>query len=126
MRRLLFRLLQEMEQHHDTVLVCIVEESGSAPRGTGAWMLVNGTGRVAGTIGGGRLELRSIETAMVLLAVVMFFLDIVIPLSCSLIFACFGSCRHQSLDFYQRDRQSTPFIRRGQAPRMTIHAETDS
>lgn len=67
MRRLLFRLLQEMEQHHDTVLVCIVEESGSAPRGTGAWMLVNGTGRVAGTIGGGRLELRSIETAMVLL-----------------------------------------------------------
>ena len=67
MRRLLFRLLQEMEQHHDTVLVCIVEESGSAPRGTGAWMLVNGTGRVAGTIGGGHLELRSIETAMVLL-----------------------------------------------------------
>ena len=69
----------------------------------------------------------TVVASMVLVVVTLvFFLDIVIPLSCSLIFACFGSCRHQSLDFYQRDRQSTPFIRRGQAPRMTIHAETDS
>ena len=68
----------------------------------------------------------SVVAVVVLLAVVMFFLDIVIPLSCASIFVCFGSCRHQSLDFYPRDRQPMPFIRHGQVPRIAQFKETDS
>lgn len=48
MRHLLTQLLYEMEEQHDTVLVSIVSESGSTPRGTGSQMLVNSHGRVTG------------------------------------------------------------------------------
>ena len=67
MRYLLTQLLYEMEEHHDTVLVSIVSESGSTPRGTGSQMLVGSHGRVNGTIGGGRVEKQSEETALSLL-----------------------------------------------------------
>ena len=59
MRHLLIQLLYEMEEHRDTVLVSIVSESGSTPRGTGSQMLVSSRGRVNGTIGGGRVEKQS-------------------------------------------------------------------
>lgn len=67
MRHLLIQLLYEMEEHRDTVLVSIVSESGSTPRGTGSQMLVGSRGRVNGTIGGGRVEKQSEETALSLL-----------------------------------------------------------
>ena len=67
MRHLLIQLLYEMEEHRDTVLVSIVSESGSTPRGTGSQMLVSSRGRVNGTIGGGRVEKQSEKTALSLL-----------------------------------------------------------
>ena len=67
MRHLLTQLLYEMEEQHDTVLVSIVSESGSTPRGTGSQMLVSSHGRVTGTIGGGQVEKQSEETALALL-----------------------------------------------------------
>lgn len=49
------------------VLVEVSGAQGSVPRGPGTRMLV-GTDRVAGTIGGGHLELKSIATARAMLA----------------------------------------------------------
>lgn len=68
MQHLLSYLLQELTEQRDTVLVTIAAESGSTPRGTGSQMLVNGAGRVTGTIGGGRVEKQAEETALTLLA----------------------------------------------------------
>ena len=68
MYSLLSRLLHEMEERRPAVLVSIAAENGSAPRGVGSQMLVNETGRISGTIGGGRLEKRSEETALALIA----------------------------------------------------------
>ena len=56
MQTIFAKLLYEMEKGHDTVLTTIVWESGSAPRGAGAQMLVNAQGPQAGTIGGGCSE----------------------------------------------------------------------
>lgn len=67
MRELFAKILYETEKHHDLVLVTLTENSGSAPRKTGAWMLVGTEGRILGTIGGGAVELRSVEKAMDLL-----------------------------------------------------------
>ena len=50
------KLLYEMEKGRDTVLATIVWESGSAPRGAGAQMLVDAQGPQAGTIGGGNVD----------------------------------------------------------------------
>ena len=62
------RLLEEMEQGHDSVLVTIIRQSGSTPRGTGAQMLVSAEGLLCGTIGGGSVEGESIALAKTLLA----------------------------------------------------------
>ena len=56
-----------LEKRQATVLVTVVEEQGSAPRGTGACMLVGARGRLVGTIGGGAVEKRAEETALHLL-----------------------------------------------------------
>ena len=61
------KLLYEMEKGRDTVLATIVWESGSAPRGAGAQMLVDAQGPQAGTIGGGNVENLSILHARELL-----------------------------------------------------------
>ena len=61
------KLLYEMEKRHDTVLVTIISEDGSAPRGVGSQMLVGEQGRILGTVGGGAVERRSKELAMTLL-----------------------------------------------------------
>lgn len=60
-------LLYQQEKHSDTVLATIIRDDGSAPRGTGSQMLVGETGLLAGTIGGGAVEARSIELARELL-----------------------------------------------------------
>lgn len=64
MDRILAKLLYELEKKIDTVLVTIVADRGSAPRGTGSQMLVEENGRILGTIGGGAVEARSEEMAL--------------------------------------------------------------
>lgn len=51
------------------VLVIVIETSGSAPRGPGAWMAVHADGRIEGTVGGGALEARVVEDARALLEI---------------------------------------------------------
>ena len=68
MNTIFAKLLYEMEKGHDTVLVSITEENGSAPRGVGSQMLVGAQGRILGTVGGGAVERRSRELAQKLLA----------------------------------------------------------
>ncbi len=61
---LIFKSLQEsLERGEDTVLATVTASSGATPRGEGARMLVDRTGRLAGTIGGGAVEYRSIDIA---------------------------------------------------------------
>jgi len=49
------------------VAVTLVEVQGSTPQNAGAKMLVDASGRVHGTVGGGKLELRAIEFAAAML-----------------------------------------------------------
>ncbi len=49
------------------VLVTVIASSGSTPRGAGARMLVGRAGRICGTIGGGAVEQRAVETAQAVL-----------------------------------------------------------
>ncbi len=57
------QLVYAREKGKDTVLATIIWDDGSAPRGRGSQMLVDGDGLLAGTIGGGAVEGRSIEIA---------------------------------------------------------------
>ncbi len=63
MNDLFSKLIYEMEKKRDTVLVSVIAEEGSAPRGVGAQMLVGLDGRLLGTIGGGPSEYRATELA---------------------------------------------------------------
>ncbi len=67
MQAIFAKLLYEMEKQRDTVLVTIVNESGSTPRGIGAQMLVSRSGAQVGTIGGGNVENLSILHAQELI-----------------------------------------------------------
>ena len=68
MRTIFAQLLYEMEKANDTVLVTLIADTGSTPRGSGSQMLVGRHGRLTGTIGGGAVEKRSEEMALALLA----------------------------------------------------------
>ena len=57
------QLVYAREKGRDTVLATIIWDDGSAPRGRGSQMLVDGDGLLAGTIGGGAVEGPSIEIA---------------------------------------------------------------
>jgi xanthine dehydrogenase accessory factor len=59
------RLRREGVPH---VLVTVVSARGSTPQDTGAKMVVTATGRLAGTVGGGRIEAAAIARAVDLLA----------------------------------------------------------
>ena len=56
MDRIFAKLLYMLEKKLDTVLVTIIADRGSAPRGAGSQMLVGKEGRILGTIGGGAVE----------------------------------------------------------------------
>ena len=56
MDRIFAKLLYMLEKKLDTVLVTIIADQGSAPRGAGSQMLVGSEGRILGTIGGGAVE----------------------------------------------------------------------
>ena len=53
MRRIFSKLLYEIEEERSVMLVTVVADRGSAPRGAGAAMLVGEKGRITGSIGGG-------------------------------------------------------------------------
>ncbi len=63
MKNLFQKLYETLLAKEDVVLITIVASSGSVPRGSGARMLVTKSGRIAGTIGGGAVEHKSIEMA---------------------------------------------------------------
>ncbi|GAB1343725.1 XdhC family protein [Gemmatimonas sp.] len=56
-------LLRLANISHPVVLVTLVARQGSTPQDIGARMLVDATGRLEGTIGGGKLERRVIDEA---------------------------------------------------------------
>lgn len=56
MRTILPQILSERAAGRDCVLVSLIADSGSAPRGKGSLMLVGAQGRIAGTVGGGAIE----------------------------------------------------------------------
>ena len=63
MKRLVDILVKRLTAKQDTMLLSVVENVGSAPRHTGAAMLVNKNGYLDGTIGGGMLEYRCTQLA---------------------------------------------------------------
>ena len=56
MDRIFAKLMYMLEKNLDTMLVTIIADRGSAPRGAGSQMLVGKNGRILGTIGGGAVE----------------------------------------------------------------------
>ncbi|MBQ9148914.1 MAG: XdhC family protein [Oscillospiraceae bacterium] len=68
MNSIFAKMLYELEKNHDLMLVTIISERGSSPRGTGSQMLVNMDGRLLGTIGGGAVEYQAEQLALTLLA----------------------------------------------------------
>lgn len=56
MRTILPQIIAERAAGRDCVLVSLIADSGSAPRGKGSLMLVGAQGRIAGTVGGGAIE----------------------------------------------------------------------
>lgn len=63
MKALMTKLLECLPQQ-DMVLVTIVERTGSTPRGVGAQMLAGREGRLAGTVGGGAVEGKALQRAL--------------------------------------------------------------
>lgn len=64
-----FEALSELvESGEPFVAVTVVDTMGSTPQDRGSKMLVTAAGRVHGTVGGGKIEVRSIEEAQRLLA----------------------------------------------------------
>lgn len=57
MNEIFTKILYELEEKQDLVLVSIVSQEGSSPRGPGTQMLVGEKGRILGTVGGGAVEL---------------------------------------------------------------------
>lgn len=67
MDTLFSEVLYRIEKEEATVLVSIIADHGSAPRGTGSLMLVGENGRLWGTIGGGAVEKDAVERSITLL-----------------------------------------------------------
>ena len=67
MRTIFTQVLYELEKKHDLMSVTLVAADGSAPRKTGACMLVGLDGRLCGTIGGGPVEEWSVNKAKALI-----------------------------------------------------------
>ena len=62
--RALLAQLQALVGDGVAVLVTVLQARGSAPRGPGARMVVQGGRLVAGTIGGGNLEARALSASV--------------------------------------------------------------
>lgn len=66
MNTIVSELLRALREHRAAVLVTVIAQTGSSPRGVGAQMLVDGTGRLAGSVGGGAVELGCVRDAQAL------------------------------------------------------------
>lgn len=67
MQTLFKELTQLLNNNQDAMIVTIIDEAGSSPRGKGSQMLVAATGQLCGTIGGGSVEKTSEQLAIELL-----------------------------------------------------------
>ena len=63
MKDLMEKLKEQTLQGNDCYLVALIESEGSTPRSSGAYMLVNERGWVAGTVGGGAMEYAAVQEA---------------------------------------------------------------
>ncbi|MBQ0040495.1 MAG: xanthine dehydrogenase accessory protein XdhC [Clostridiales bacterium] len=68
MRTVFSKIPYLMEKNIDLMLVTIVEQAGSSPRGNGSQMLVCPEGQLCGTIGGGSVEKTAEQYAIKLIA----------------------------------------------------------
>lgn len=68
MLELMSKLQSCLENGQDCVLVSIVRDGGSAPRGAGAQMLAGAAGRLCGSIGGGQVEHLALQHSALLLS----------------------------------------------------------
>ena len=68
MKELLEAILVQLRTGKRAMLATIVERRGSAPRGVGTAMVISESGEQVGTVGGGTMEYRVRQDAMVLLA----------------------------------------------------------
>ena len=57
------KLKEQTLQGNDCYLVALIESEGSTPRSSGAYMLVNKKGWIAGTVGGGGMEYAAVLEA---------------------------------------------------------------
>ena len=64
---LFLELNRTLKRDMGAVIVRIVRQEGSAPRGVGSACMVDEDGRLTGTIGGGLVEYRAIQQAMLLI-----------------------------------------------------------
>ncbi|MHC6201638.1 XdhC family protein [Breznakiellaceae bacterium SP9] len=60
-------MIDKLTLGEDVILATIIDEAGSSPRSAGARMLVDKSGRLYGTIGGGAVEYKAIEYSLLLL-----------------------------------------------------------
>lgn len=61
-----YKKIEEIQAKQEQAVLCIiVQTKGSTPRKTGAKMIVYENGTIAGTIGGGNLEQKAIQQALV-------------------------------------------------------------
>lgn len=63
MKDLMEKLKNEVVKGNDCYLIALIESEGSTPRSSGAYMLVNKNGWVAGTVGGGGMEYAAVLEA---------------------------------------------------------------
>lgn len=63
MKDLMVKLKEQAVQGNDCYFVALIESEGSTPRSSGAYMLVNKNGWVAGTVGGGGMEYAAVQEA---------------------------------------------------------------
>ena len=63
MKELMKKLKEEVVHGNACYLVALIESEGSTPRSSGAYMLVNKNGWVAGTVGGGGMEYAAVQEA---------------------------------------------------------------
>jgi xanthine dehydrogenase accessory factor len=65
----LFKIIAELTERGETAALCtIVQSKGSTPRRAGSKMLVFESGEFTGTVGGGELEHRVLDEAMIAMA----------------------------------------------------------
>lgn len=63
MKKIVNRILNVWQSNKASVLISIIDKSGSTPRGVGTQMLVDEAGVITGTIGGGAVEKEAIDLA---------------------------------------------------------------